>query len=96
MPKTIANTLTGIRALHTKIWDDNGYFAVQLYSTVVYEEDDHKVTLRTGGWNTPTTASRINQALAYRNIQGRVNVKNGELYFSGKPFVNGVFVIKKI
>lgn len=95
MARTIANTKDGIRRLNTKVWDDNGHFAVQLYATVVYEEDAHRITLRHGGYVTPTTASRIHQALTHRGISGHLNIKNGEMFFRGLPFINGIFIINK-
>lgn len=85
----------GIRKLNTKIWDDNGHFMVQLYATVVYDETADKIVLRNGGWVTPTTGSRINQALRHRNRTENVNIKNGEMFCNGKPFVNGEFTILK-
>lgn len=95
MASTIAKTPTGIRKLNTRIWDDNGHFAVQLYNTVVYEEDQHRITLRHGGWITPTTTSRITQALRYRGIPSHVNIKGGEMFCDGLPFINGIFIIEK-
>jgi hypothetical protein len=95
MPTRIAKTKDGIRRLNTKIWQGDGYFQVCLYETVVYDEQKEKITLRSGGWNTPTTTSRINQALSHRGIAGGVNIKNGHLHYNGKPFINGEYIIEK-
>ena len=82
MARTIANTKDGIRRLNTKVWDDNGHFAVKLYATVVYDETRETITLNNGGWVTPTTTSRINQALAHRGFtECGVFIKGGEMYF---------------
>ncbi len=94
MASRIANTKDGIRRLNTKVYNENGHFAVQLYSTVVYDETADTLTLNSGGWTTPTTVSRIGQALAHRGIKGYVNIKNGEMFFTcdllGRvPFVDG-------
>lgn len=95
MPSTYAKTSTGIGKLNTKVYNDNGHFAVQLYATVVYDETAETITLRTGGWNTPTTGRRIHQALRYRGHMNNVNIKGGLMHCDGKPFVNGEFVISK-
>ena len=95
MASTIAKTRDGIRRLNTKVFNDNGHFAVQLYATVVYDETRDHIVLAHGGWVTPTTASRINQALHHRGVDGGVNIKNGELFYNGKPFVNGEYVIDR-
>ena len=94
MATRTAKTPTGIRKLNTKIYDDNGHFAVQLYSTVVYDQTADKLILNNGGWATATTASRINQALDYKGVKGGVNVKGGQMYFTSEslgtvPFVDG-------
>lgn len=99
MAHKIAKTSTGIRKLNTKIYqgelDGKEYFQVRLYSTVVYDEWPDRIRLRHGGWVTPTTASRLRQALMYRGRSEHVDIKNGQMFCNGKPFVNGEFVIPK-
>lgn len=95
MARSIANTPNGIRKLNTKVWDDNGHFAVKLYDTVVYDETATTITLNNGGWVTPTTTSRIHQALIHRGHSNRVNIKNGQMFCDGKPFDGNTFTIKK-
>lgn len=95
MAATFAKTRDGIRRLNTKVWNDNGHFSVQLYATVVYDETPERITLADGGWATATTVSRITQALRHRGIEGHVNLKLGRLYFNGKPFVDGKYVIER-
>lgn len=93
---------TGIGKLNTKVWEDNGHFMVQLYDTVVYDEDrtNGKLTLNTGGWSTHTTARRINQAFAYRGVSNRVGIRKGVMVLychSSSEFVsfeNGKLVIE--
>lgn len=84
---------TGIRKLHTNVWKGDDYFQVQLYSTVVYDEHPEYLTLRNGGWPTPTTVSRINQALRYRGFKGGVVIRDRRMMFVNGPrqvpFVNG-------
>lgn len=94
MAYSIANTKDGIRRLNTKVYDNNGHFAVQLYSTVVYDQTADKLILNNGGWATPTTTSRIRQALIHKGIKGYVNIKDRKMYFTCEslgtiPFVNG-------
>lgn len=98
MASTIAATKTGIgRKAH--IYQDNGHFAVQLYATVVYDETAHTVTLRHGGWVTPTTARYINQAFTHRGIDAGVYIRRGEMFLhcaTGEfPFENGEAVLTR-
>jgi len=67
----------------------NGSVAFQLHSTdVVVIHDDDSATLRTGGWNTPTTKERINR---YSPVY--VHQKKGEWYLNdGTPFEDGMEV----
>lgn len=96
MASTIAKTPTGIRKINTKIWEDNGVLAVQLYQTVVYREDANTIELNHGGWVTPTTASRIRQALWYRGHSERVHIKNDVMCCNGVPFDRDKFTIVKV
>lgn len=81
MPSTIAKTSDGIGRCNTKIYRENSHFAVQLHDTVVYDENrtTGKLTLNNGGWVTPTTTRRINQALAHRGFSNRVAVRKGQM-----------------
>ena len=67
----------------------DGSVAFQLHSTdVVTIHDDDSATLRTGGWNSPTTKERINR---YSPVY--VHQKNWEWYLSdGTPFQEGMTV----
>ena len=94
MPSRIAKTKTGIGS-QAKIWNDNGHFAVQLHSTVVYDETADTIILDNGGWITPTTVRYMNQALDYREVMARVQIKDGEMLCNGQPFENGRFIMTK-
>lgn len=56
---------------NTQVYEDEGVWRVKLYSTEIIRyappRDGHqaRVELRTGGWNTPTTRSRINAFLSW-------------------------------
>lgn len=100
MASKIAKTLTGIGRTGTKIvrGEHADTFAVWLYDTLVYFETQTpgKIILSSGGWATPTTARRMNQALLYRGFAflGDVRIKDGDLFFNNSPFVNGSLVIE--
>lgn len=99
MASRIAKTETGI-GRKAKIWNDNGHFAVQLHSTVVYDETAESITLNNGGWITPTTVRYMNQALAHRGFQEGAVIRKGEMFLmSGTgdlmPFENNRIVIQK-
>jgi hypothetical protein len=97
MARTIANTKDGIRRLNTRVSETDKGLTVQLYDTVVYQETSTTITLNHGGWVTPTTGSRIHQALRHMGHMNNVNIKNRQMYCDGKPFdANGQFVIKKV
>lgn len=81
MAKRHANTKDGIRRLNTRVYQNNGHFSVQLYSTVVYDETRDRIVLDNGGWITPTTVSRINQAFDHRGIDVGVKIIKGKMYF---------------
>lgn len=93
MASMIAKTKTGIGRKGTKIVDGNGEFFVELYGTLVYHETADKVILRNGGWNTPTTAQRIDSALQYRGFNTGISRAGGVMSYDGKPFVDGKLVL---
>lgn len=94
MARMIAKTKTGIGRKGTVITDRSGLFEVKLYDTYVYSEEGETLTLQNGGWNTPTTAQRINSALMYRGFEPGISTAGGVMSFFGKPFINGVLVLK--
>lgn len=95
MANTYAKTKDGIRRLNTKVVDGKEEFFVELYQTLVYHEMADRIVLRNGGWVTPTTVSRIHQALRHRGHAHSVNINKGEMFCDGKPFVNGTYTIVK-
>lgn len=94
MPSNTAKTQTGI-GRQAIITYRSGLFEVKLYNTYIYSEEGNEITLDNGGWITPTTVRYMNQALGYREAMGRVTIKGGEMFFNGKPFVNGKYVTQK-
>lgn len=95
MSKMIAATKTGIGRKATEITERSGLFEVKLYNTYVYSEEGDTVTLQNGNWNTPTTRQRINSALIYRGFRSGISTAGGVMTYMGKPFVNGVLMLKK-
>lgn len=93
MPTRLAKTPTGIRKGNTKVWDNNGHFSVMLYSTVVYDETREVITLNNGGWITPTTASRMNQALEHRGFPACVRIRGGQMFYGSNPFNGNTFTL---
>lgn len=95
MARSYANTKDGIRRLNTKVTSEAGCFSVRLYATTVYAESGGYILLNHGGWVTPTTTSRIHQALRHRGHMNNVNIKNGVMHCDGKPFdADGTFTVK--
>ncbi len=100
MASTIAKTKTGI-GRQAIIRHEIGIFSVQLYNTVVYMEYPESVILNNGGWVTPTTVRYIDQALAYRGIDGYACIRKGEMFFALRsdhklnPFVDGKYTFQK-
>ena len=56
----------------------NGLTLVRLYNTIVLEESDTKLVLRTGGWITASTAKAINKAIQH----GKVFRRKGTMYWT--------------
>ena len=59
----------------TTVYFDEDTVSVQLWSTTVFEYNfkTEVITLRTGGWFTPTTFRRINQAAEYFDLGFRAS-----------------------
>lgn len=62
---------------------DTGQIRVKYHDTTVFHlvGPDMHVILSTGGWTTPTTRTRINQACAQFGVTGRAFIKNETMYF---------------
>jgi len=67
--------------------DDEGYINVIYHTTAVfkYNPTDKKLILNSGGWNTQTTKSRINQACKQFNIPIEVYQKDFIWYINTNP-----------
>lgn len=86
MASRLARTSNGIGTTSTRVWNDNGHFTVQLHSTVVYDETRERVLLNNGGWITPTTVRRMNQALEHREFKADVRILKGRMFYGNEPF----------
>ena len=65
-----------VQGVATSIREENGYTVVRYHKTDVVRFNSHTVELNTGGWRTPTTKLRMNQAamqfgLGYKVWQSR-------------------------
>lgn len=76
MPRILPKS-GGIRPYNTTVAEESGVTRVTLYQTVVatYDRPAGIVTLNTGGYDTPTTFRRMNEALHFWGLVG-----------DGKPF----------
>jgi hypothetical protein len=46
----------------TRVYQEDGYTCVRYHATDVVRFNEHYIELDTGGWETPTTKLRMNQA----------------------------------
>ena len=68
----------------TRVWQSLRFYALD--RTKFYEwRPRFAVTLRTGGWDTPTTRRRINQAAAYFGVPLSVYRSKGRTFVSFSP-----------
>ena len=65
---------------NTSVTGDRRDLNVRLHNTDVVKLDGDAVTLDTGGWNTPTTATRMNQTSNEYDLGFRVYRKQGRMY----------------
>jgi hypothetical protein len=64
--------------------DSNGDYFVQYHATRVVQWNDKEITLDSGGWFTPTTCTRINQAAGQFNLNFHVS-RHGGIWTVRKP-----------
>ena len=72
----------------TTIDENHGTVKVQYHDTIVFEKTGDEVTVRTGGWVTNTTRTRINQAFNVYGVEAHAYIKDGEMLvdrFDGRP-----------
>lgn len=81
---------------NTKVWVDNGHYAVQLHDTVIYDETKKSITLDHGGFVTTLTARRMNEVLDHREVMGHVTMQHGKMFFNDAPFTEGKFIAYKV
>lgn len=80
MGASIANTRTGIAKGNTKVEESDGCLRVTLHNTLVLESmPNGNVWLDSGGWNTATTVSRMNQGLHYLKSDFAISRSKGSL-----------------
>lgn len=95
MPSLIAKTTTGIGNLNTRINNNVGEWSVTLYDTLIYAETDKTITLNNGGWITPTTVRRMNQALTHRGYKPLVRIKKGQMFYGLNEFTACIYSMTK-
>ena len=73
---------------HTTIPTENGVTRIVYHSTAVVSFDDKLIFLRTGGWRTATTKTRMNQASNQFGLGYYVYQRKGSWYvdFRGTTF----------
>ena len=64
----------------TKVFEEDGFKVVRLYSTDVVKFNDNSIILNTGGWGTKTTLQRMNQAAMDYSLSFRIYQKKHQLY----------------
>lgn len=74
--------------------DDSGRVVVTYHTTPVVTVDGHNVTLRSGGWRTATTKSRMNQTANQLGLRFNVYQKDWDWFVSTPdgviPFTDGM------
>lgn len=66
----------------TSVRSENGATHVRYHQTDVVSFNAHTITLRTGGWKTATTKSRMNQAAHQFGLKYGVSQRKGQWYVS--------------
>jgi len=64
------------KGVSTSVYSDNGVTHCQYHNTRVVSFDSEAITLRTGGWSTVTTKTRMNQASNQFGLGYQVFQKN--------------------
>lgn len=68
----------------TTVSEQDGFIVVILYKTPVVKFDDQEIILNSGGWQTATTKTRMNQASNQFDLGFRVFQRKGEWYVDTK------------
>jgi len=81
----VANTQASGKTA-TGVFTDNGFTNVVYHQTAVVKFNHEKIILNSGGWNTATTKSRMNQASNQFDLEYYVFQKDFAWYvdFKGK------------
>ena len=64
---------------NTTICTEGGKTTVTLHSTPIVTYDDVTIVLNNGGWNTVTTAARMNQVANERDLDFSVSRRGGSM-----------------
>jgi len=82
----------------TSVFDDDGVMTVVYHDTAVVRFDEKKIILASGGWETQTTKTRMNQASNQFGLGYSVFQRNFEWFVEWKgeilPFHSGM-VLKR-
>ncbi len=80
----------------TKVYLDENYIIVKLYSTEIVKLNSREVILNSGGWSTNTTKNRINQSLTENGINMSVYQDNRQWFIRYNnediEFVDGICI----
>lgn len=83
----------------TTIRKSENYLAVRYHATDIVKADDEDIVLDHGGWCTPTTKTRLNQASNQFDLGYHVYQKDGDWFveYKGKVFawIEQTFRIKR-
>jgi hypothetical protein len=72
----------------TVVYTENGYTFVKYHSTNVVKFSDKRIVLDSGGWQTATTKTRMNQTANQFDLEYKVFQDNFEWYvdFRGRTY----------
>jgi hypothetical protein len=81
----------------TNVRQENGVTIIRYHKTDIIQFDDNRIVLDTGGWNTATTKSRMNQASNQFGLGYHVYQEDYSWYVDYKGFRHpfGCFKILK-
>lgn len=78
---------TRLSTNNTTITNDEGWTCVTLHRTCIVRFNDDEIILDNGGWNTATTATRMNQASSQFRLGFHVSRKGGRMTANGIQFI---------
>ena len=66
----------------------NGHFSIHYHNTEVFRREGDHVILRTGGWRSLTTKTRMNQAARALNLPFQVRQSKWEWFIEIRPLAS--------